>query len=87
MATMRPVIVGLGVSKVVLKAVELTRLEKVSEVVKMGGKEPHPPMRPLSYPISRKPRHVSDVTAVKRRRPSRAMTVDGQQLCSGEIAK
>jgi len=38
MATMRPVIVGLGVSKVVLKAVELTRLEKVSEVVKMEAK-------------------------------------------------
>jgi hypothetical protein len=35
---MRPVIVGLGVSKVVLKAVELTRLEKVSEVVKREGK-------------------------------------------------
>ncbi len=34
--------VGLGVSKVVLKAVELTRLEVVSEVVKRGGKEPSP---------------------------------------------
>jgi hypothetical protein len=31
----------------------------------------YPPIRPLSYPINRKPRHVKDVTAVKSVRPSR----------------
>ena len=40
------------------------------------GKNPYPPMRPLSYPIRRKPRHVRAVMAVKSRRPSRrAMSV------------
>jgi hypothetical protein len=70
---MRPVIVGLGELKVVLKAVELTSLALLAEGVH-GERQSHPPIRPLSYPIRRKPRHVNDVTAVKRSRPSKAIS-------------
>jgi hypothetical protein len=66
-ATMRPVMVGLGESKLSLKAVALTR--PVGSQLGCGyshnlqSRDLVPPSNPLSYPIKRKPRHVSVVTA------------------------
>jgi hypothetical protein len=78
---MRPVMVGLGELKVVVKEGELTNLGDVrgcegrekGEGEKGEGEKgkTHPPIRPLSYPMRRKPRQVREVTAVKRSLPSR----------------
>jgi len=72
MATMRPVIVALGLWKVDVKALELTRLGRLAGYIcgVYTREKTYPPMRPLSYPIKRKPRHVNEVTAVKRSLPS-----------------
>ena len=55
------------------RRVDESGAKKASQWSSLNQRLSYPPMRPLSYPIKRKPRHVNDVTAVKRSLPSRTM--------------